>query len=654
MDMVFPAVEIQTTPTERPSVPPWFAETVILARHFLQQGLLEAIAQEVRLVRGRFGHYEVLDFVAVLLGYAVSGEATLEAFFARLAPCATAFMALFGRTRLPHRSTLSRFLAALDQPCLEALRHLFEQDLFCQQDGRGGLWDRIGQRWLLFDVDGTRQAARQRALPTTADLPAPRRRFRAVCAPGYLGDKRGEVVRTRTTVSQTHTHQWLGTFAGAGNGDYRADLGAACRVIVAFLQARQVPLDRAVVRLDGQYGDPAVLAQIAKSGLGFLVRGKDYHLLAHPQLQVRLQAPCDQELQHPESQVRYEVFEGGVILLEAVGLSCRVIITRRPVPPDSKPVGVGKRMGEWVYELFLTSLPLPALLTVDVLTLYHQRGAFEMLYADEDREQDSDRWCSRTPRGQEFWQVLCQWVWNLRLEWGQVAQPENLHWTELAPAQENAALPVVASPEVLEQEYGPLEMASDAGRGRGRFAGRDFTPQEPDTTLRCPAGKTLTLQEQRTERYGTLRLVFWAPEEECAICPLRAQCLGRKASGRRSRRVSALRRLRVKPPALPLPAQAVAVPAVLWADLPRRAVRWRWLSVLRCQQVTLVPLAQPPPTPRPPIWSRRQRAHWRLSWSERLARNACPATHPPVQITLFGLPPPVAQALDLPSLPAGS
>ena len=40
MEMVSPAVEIQTTPTERPSVPPWFAEVVILARHFLQQPTL--------------------------------------------------------------------------------------------------------------------------------------------------------------------------------------------------------------------------------------------------------------------------------------------------------------------------------------------------------------------------------------------------------------------------------------------------------------------------------------------------------------------------------------------------------------------------------------------------------------------------------------
>jgi hypothetical protein len=35
-------------------------------------------------------------------------------------------MALFGRYRLPHRSMLSRFLAALDQPGVEAVQTLFQ------------------------------------------------------------------------------------------------------------------------------------------------------------------------------------------------------------------------------------------------------------------------------------------------------------------------------------------------------------------------------------------------------------------------------------------------------------------------------------------------------------------------------------------------
>jgi hypothetical protein len=119
-------------------------------------------------------------------------------------------MALFGRNRLPDRSTLSRYLSALDPASVEALRTLFQEDMVARKAfaSPGGLWDRLGQHWVVVDVDGTRQAARQRALPQLESLPDPHRRFEQVAAPGYGGRKRGEVVRTRTTLLQAHTHQW--------------------------------------------------------------------------------------------------------------------------------------------------------------------------------------------------------------------------------------------------------------------------------------------------------------------------------------------------------------------------------------------------------------------------------------------------------------
>jgi hypothetical protein len=176
----------------------------------------------------------------LLIGYALSGERTLSDFFHRLAPFAAAFMALFGRAQLPHRSSLSRFLARVDRPCLEAFRTLFEQHSEASgwtNDSIGGIWDRQGRRSIVFDVDATRQAARQRALPTAPELPAARRRLDAVCAPGYTGRKRGEVVRTRTTVLQMHTRQWIGTYAGRGNGDSQGELALALGAITTYVRA---------------------------------------------------------------------------------------------------------------------------------------------------------------------------------------------------------------------------------------------------------------------------------------------------------------------------------------------------------------------------------------------------------------------------------
>ncbi len=172
-------------------------EVAVFAQVLTHEGILKAIQDQVRCARARFGHYDLIDCVAVLIGYAVAGEPTLLAFYERLVPCAEPFMALFGRHQLPHRSTLSRFLAALDQASVEALRKLFQEDLLARKPfaSPGGLFDRMGAPWFIVDVDGTRATARQRALLQAQSLPAPHRRFEAVCAPGYLGRKRGEVVR---------------------------------------------------------------------------------------------------------------------------------------------------------------------------------------------------------------------------------------------------------------------------------------------------------------------------------------------------------------------------------------------------------------------------------------------------------------------------
>ena len=218
-------------------------EVAAFAQVLSHVGILKAIQQRVQLARARFGHYDVIDFAVVLIGYALSGEPTLKAFYERLLPFADAFMALFGRDRLPDRSTLSRFLAALDQAAVEALRTLFQEDLSARKTfaSPGGLWDRLGQQFVVVDVDATRQAARQRALPHLKSLPGPHRRFDQVAAPGYLGRKRGEAVRTRTTILQAHTHQWgpfleraMGISAETSNAPSRSSSGMRLRFRFLF------------------------------------------------------------------------------------------------------------------------------------------------------------------------------------------------------------------------------------------------------------------------------------------------------------------------------------------------------------------------------------------------------------------------------------
>ncbi len=87
------SVSIQTTSRSVPSTPSWFGEVALIVEHLRKQGVLTKICERVRFARGRFGHYEVIDFLAVLLGYAISGERTLEAFYEGLQPFAVPFMA---------------------------------------------------------------------------------------------------------------------------------------------------------------------------------------------------------------------------------------------------------------------------------------------------------------------------------------------------------------------------------------------------------------------------------------------------------------------------------------------------------------------------------------------------------------------------------
>jgi hypothetical protein len=98
--IAYSPVKIQISVQSVPSIPTWFGEVTLLAHHLNRQKILESISEQVRFARRRFGRYEMIDFVAVLFGYAVSSERTLEGFYEQLHPRASAFMALFGRDRL--------------------------------------------------------------------------------------------------------------------------------------------------------------------------------------------------------------------------------------------------------------------------------------------------------------------------------------------------------------------------------------------------------------------------------------------------------------------------------------------------------------------------------------------------------------------------
>jgi hypothetical protein len=624
------SVRIQTSSESHFSTPSWFGEVVLMTAHLRKHDVFNKISERVRFARRRFGQYEVIDFLAVLFGYAISGERTLEAFYERLQPFAVPFMAVFERNRLPSRSALSRFLAALTEAPVEALRTLFLDDLLARpltpDKQTGGLVDRVGNTWSVFDIDGTREAARQRALPQTDERPPPFRRLDDVCAPGYRGRKRGETVRTRTTVSQAHSYQWLGNFGNRGNGRSREELRKGLATIGQYLTAYQLDASHTLLRLDGQYGNGAVLADVAS--FAFVTRGKDYHLLHHPLIQARLHLPPDQLQQRPESQMERLLYDCPHIPVGSDGKLSRVVVATHPAGKKKSPVGVTR--AEIVSELFFTNLPQQAFTACDVVELYLHRGAFEPLLSDEDQEIDPDRWCSHSAWGQACWQLISQWVWNLRLELGHQLLTSSVRTTEFAPALSSP--PPHTAPF---SGYAPPEVGS--AWKAGRFASQDFALQ-PDGTLRCPADQKLIPHEQRREADGSLRVVYGASIRRCRPCPLREQCQWNGCATAKPRQVSVLFH--------PLP---VGSAPLLWRDWSRKVHRRACIQLLRHQRMEAnlsSPTAAPPPTTSL-VLSRAQRARSRLSWIERLARNGRTHTAGKVTIRLFGVPTALATSLDV-------
>ncbi|HEY4388352.1 MAG TPA: hypothetical protein VGN34_28205 [Ktedonobacteraceae bacterium] len=88
---------------------------------------------------------------------------------------------------------------------------------------------------------------------------------------------------------------------------------------------------------------------------------------------------------------------------------------------------------------------------------------------------------------------------------------------------------------------------------------------------------------------------------------------------------------------------------VLWGDWQRCFHRREVVKLLRHQRVDIqltetALSAQSPPTR---LLSRAERAHYRLSWTKRLARNARSSAAPDVSIMLFGIPDAFATSLGL-------
>lgn len=386
--------------------------------------------------------------------------------------------------------------------------------------------------------------------------------------------------------------------------------------------------------------------------VGLIARSKDDALLDLEVVQQRLSRPPDQECTHPESgtaRARYDCLE---VPLSVGGPRLRLVLATHPA--SASPPSVGVQREGIVYELFVCTLASPAFTAKDVLDRYLQRGSFETVLADEDSEQDPARWWSHSACRQECWQILNQWMWNLRLELGQQFSGTALQTTEFAPALQTCSVatfePMAQTSQAATVVYGPGQWARPSFTGG--FPGSAFR-LPPDGSLLCPANHPLYPQERRPERHGSYRLLYAARIGDGRGCPLRAQCQ-ESPSTTKPRRVSAMfwplssseggSSTAASSGSEPTtkPCEPLPLGPVLWRDWPRCQIRRSWLKLVRSETVSVTRAARSleelPVRPDSPVLTRRQRAHWRLSWQERVVRKARPSTAPPLMVTLHGLP----------------
>ncbi len=242
--------------------------------------------------------------------------------------------------------------------------------------------------------------------------------------------------------------------------------------------------------------------------------------------------------------------------------------------------------------------------------------------------------------------MVAQWTWNLRLELGHLLQPSPLRITEFAPAMAKArsqaamhpALPAVSAPV---SGYGPATAATRLGK--------PVASPEP-TFLSSPTGRCAVQQGSRLcPRSIVERLIAacaWCmPEVTAIVVPARCESLANgMVTPPKSRARSACSCIRSLSEGSRFSGRTGAEESI---DVPVSTSFVRSRVEIEVQRGVGPPTVAPHVTSAP--LSRAERAHTRLSWVQRLVRNAHPQTTRQITIRLFGVPAGFATSLSLAS-----
>ncbi len=260
-----------------------------------------------------------------------------------------------------------------------------------------------------------------------------------------------------------------------------------------------------------------------------------------------------------------------------------------------------------------------------------------------------DRWYSHTPCGQECAQILAQWVWNASSEnWDNsslhlsCARPNllpRMRLNLLQPMSLNLQQHRLTQSRLVQ----PLWARSSFTHGCAWlriYAATRWKPPLPCQPSALSKGSaprarwhltTLVCRTHWSMSCLPVARTVSGEQHHAGSTTEKSRCFGR------SPLLTQNPRRHLAQPLLPL-----LLLRCKGSDWPRCSIRRIWLNVVRSQTVCLdssAPLSPPHgPCSTEKILTRAERAHWRLSWDQRLARNARPADAPRLIVTLHGLP----------------
>jgi len=532
------AAKVSFKPADPSQLPDALSRAAVLLIALQRRGVLDTLGEALKIRRQ--GGYSGLDLWIFLMAYFASDPSDGIKTFYRdtLKPVKRHLAALAGRKDLPSSSSASRALAAVEIDLLRPVTHTLLMNIADVDDllrhPAVFSYDARGERWHLFDVDGTVSTLRHRALPLADDLPEPSRRSEDMASPGYSGRKRGDVQFDRMTVQHAGSGLWTWAHLGQGNGAPLQDLELALDSMVECCKRLDFPLHHTLARMDGEAGNVPCFTACRERDVLFITRLNRPALFEDPEVLHKLREAIWYQVADSGSGPRRVAADLGEMTIKPGKKTRRpdgtvyepitIRVVASAYVSDNKKTNRGKLLDGWQVELFVADLDPVAWPAPEVIVAYFGRAGQENRFAQEDRELHLDRIISYHLPGQELATLVALSLWNLRVVEGFAAHRP----VEEAPRQ-TPYTPVVDARMPAQWPHDPaLARSLDKVVWEEALARRPgWSWNSAQGEIRCPEGRLMTPTTIRPTPSSSAHtsLIFRRPVGGCEDCSAREGCL---------------------------------------------------------------------------------------------------------------------------------